>query len=173
MEPARSVDWGRLSDIIINPRLVEGLEYKIQVIEDSGIPELKHARKLFVGIHEDGNTLEFKKKKGSDPSLFVIPLRDILAANPVRHMMRKSEYLLVQIDFLGSSSSTLAAKISIRFWMDEQRISTLLKQINQFRDEKVNPSIVRAIALARDSKLCIQCAKKKYELAFSRNYNLC
>jgi hypothetical protein len=75
MEPARSV--------VINPRLVERLEYKIEVIDDSGIPELKRARKLFVGIHEDGNTLEFKEKKGSDPSLFEIVLRDILAAIPV------------------------------------------------------------------------------------------
>ena len=63
MKPARSVDWGKLSDIVIDPRLIERLEYKIQVIEDSGIPELKRARKLFVGIHEDGNTLEFKKRK--------------------------------------------------------------------------------------------------------------
>jgi hypothetical protein len=46
MEPARSVGWGRLSDIVIDPRLAEGLEYKIQVIEDSGIRELKRARKL-------------------------------------------------------------------------------------------------------------------------------
>jgi hypothetical protein len=30
---------------------------------------LKRARKLFVGIHEDGNTLEFKEKKGSDPGI--------------------------------------------------------------------------------------------------------
>jgi hypothetical protein len=43
--------------------LVERLEYEIQVIDDSGIPELKRARKLLVGIHEDGNTLEFKKRK--------------------------------------------------------------------------------------------------------------
>ena len=46
MEPARSVGSGKLSDIVIDPRLVEGLEYKIQVIEDGGIPELKRARKL-------------------------------------------------------------------------------------------------------------------------------
>jgi hypothetical protein len=82
MEPARSVGWGRLSDIVIDPRLAEGLEYKIQVIEDSGIRELNVLGNS-VGIHEDGNTLEFKEKKGSDPSLFEIPLRDILAATPV------------------------------------------------------------------------------------------
>jgi hypothetical protein len=64
MEPARSVDWKRLIDKVIDPRLVERLEYEIQVIDDSGIPELKRARKLLVGIHEDGNTLEFKKKEG-------------------------------------------------------------------------------------------------------------
>jgi hypothetical protein len=63
MEPARSVDWKRLIDKVIDPRLVERLEYEIQVIDDSGIPELKRARKLLVGIHEDGNTLEFKKRK--------------------------------------------------------------------------------------------------------------
>lgn len=32
---------------------------------------------------------------------------------------------------------------------------------------------MRSIALAKDSKLCIQCAKKKYVLKFSRDYNLC
>jgi hypothetical protein len=42
----------------------------------------------------------------------------------------------------------------------KRHISTLLDQINQFKDEKVNPSILRAIALAKDSKLCVQCAKK-------------
>ena len=40
MKPARSVGWGRLSDIVIDPRLVERGEYEIQVIDDSGIPEL-------------------------------------------------------------------------------------------------------------------------------------
>jgi hypothetical protein len=175
MEPARSVDWGRLSDKVIDPRLVEPLEYEIQVIDDSGIPELKRARKLFVGIHEDGNTLEFKKKSGSDPSLFVIPLRDIITATPVtiqtKHMMTKKDKLLVHINF--ARSDTVGPSISIRFDMDERYISTLLDQINHFKDEEVNPSIVRAIAVARDSKLCIQCAKKKYELKFSRDYNLC
>src|SRR5918995_445531 len=169
MEPARSVDWGRLSDIIINPRLVEGLEYKIQVIEDSGIPELKHARKLFVGIHEDGNTLEFKEKKGSDPSLFVIPLRDIIAATPVTIQTKRGDNLGVQIDLARSDIS----HTSIRFDMDEEHISTLLDQIDQFKDEKVNPSIVRAIALAKDPELCIQCAKKNYALEYSHDYNLC
>jgi len=61
---------------------------------------------------------------------------------------------------------TQADKISIRLNMDEGRISTLRHQINQFKDEKVNPSIAKSIALARDSKLCIQCAKKNYELKF-------
>jgi hypothetical protein len=75
---------GKLSDIIIEPSLVERLEYKIQVIDDNGIAELKRTRRLFVGIHEDGNTLESKKKKGSGASsLFAIPLRDIIAATPV------------------------------------------------------------------------------------------
>jgi len=40
MEPARSVDWKRLIDKVIDPRLVERLEYEIQVIDDSSIPEL-------------------------------------------------------------------------------------------------------------------------------------
>jgi hypothetical protein len=66
---------------------------------------------------------------------------------------------------------TQADKISIRLNMDEGRISTLLDQINQFKDEKVNPSTARSIALARDSKLCIQCAKKKYELKFRTSKN--
>ena len=46
MKPARLVGWGKLSDIVIDPRLIERLEYKIQVIEDSGIAELKRAKKL-------------------------------------------------------------------------------------------------------------------------------
>ena len=57
--------------------------------------------------------------------------------------------------------------------MEKGRISTLLKQINQFKDVKANPSIERSIALAKDPKLCIQCAKKRYEVGLSRNYNLC
>jgi hypothetical protein len=108
MEPAKSVDWGRLNDIIVDPRLVERLEYEIQVIDDSGIPELKRARKLIVGIHEDGNTLEFKNKKRSDPSLFVIPLRDIITATLItvqtKHMMTKRDKLLVQINLAKSDA---------------------------------------------------------------------
>lgn len=126
MEPGRSVGWGRLSDIVIDPRLVERLEYDIQVIDDSGIPELKRARKLFVGIHEDGNTLEFRKKKGSDPSLFVTPLRDIITATPTtiqtKHMMTIRDKLVVQINL----ESNDAIMLSIRFDMDEGYISTLL-----------------------------------------------
>jgi hypothetical protein len=57
--------------------------------------------------------------------------------------------------------------------MGEGHVSTLLDKINQFKDEKVYPSIVRAIAVAKDSKLCIQCAKKKYALEYSHDYNLC
>jgi hypothetical protein len=111
MENARSIGWGRLNDIVIDPRLIEEQEYKIRVIEDSGIPELKRARKLVVGIHEDGNTLEFKEKKGSDPSLFVIPLRDILGAKSVGSAVRDDG---VQIDLARSDIS----HISIRFDMD-------------------------------------------------------
>jgi hypothetical protein len=147
--------------------LVEGLEYKIQVIEDGGIPELKRARKPFLGIHDDGNTLEFKEKKGSDPSLFVIPLRDILGTKSVGSAIRDN--LGVQIDLARSDIQ----HYSIRLDMDGGHISTLLDQINQFKDEKVNPSIVRAIAVAKDSKLCIQCAKQKYALEYSHDYNLC
>jgi hypothetical protein len=154
MEPARSVGWGKLSDIFIDPRLVERLEYKIKVTENSGIPELKRARKLFVGIYEGGNTLEFKRKKGSDPSLLVIPLRDIIWATSVTI----KQTVLVKIE-----------NALIRFEMDKERISTLLDQIDQFKDEKGNPSIVRAIALAKDPKLCA----KKYEVKFSHDYNLC
>jgi hypothetical protein len=161
MEPARSVGSGKLSDIVIDPRLVEGLEYKIQVIEDGGIPELKCARKPFLGIHDDGNTLEFKEKKGSNPSLFVIPLRDILGTKSVGSAIRDN--LGVQIDLARSDIQ----HYSIRLDMDGGHISTLLDQINQFKDEKVNPSIVRAIAVAKDSKLCIQCAKQKYALEYS------
>jgi hypothetical protein len=40
---------------------VDNFEYKIHINEDGGIPNLRRATKLFVGIHEDGNTLEFKK----------------------------------------------------------------------------------------------------------------
>src|ERR687898_2893886 len=111
MESARSVGRRKLSDKVIDPRLVEEPEYKIRVIEDSGIPELKRARKLFVGIHEDGNTLEFRKKKGSDPSLFVTPLRDIIAATPVTIQTRRGDNLGVQIDLARSDIS----HTSIRF----------------------------------------------------------
>jgi hypothetical protein len=103
----------------------------------------------------------------------VIPLRDIIAATPVtiqtRHMMTKRDNLLVQINLARSDTENT----SICFDMDEKHISTLLDQIDQFKDEKVNPSIVRAIALAKDPELCIQCAKKKYALKYSHDYNLC
>jgi hypothetical protein len=185
MEASSPLKGGGKNWNIFDSYLVDNFEYKIQINEDGGIPNLRRAKKLFIGIYEDGNTLEFKAKKGSDPSLLAIPLRDILAADSViiqtRHMMKEKDNLVVQIDLLGSDKPVSAAspgdtqteKITIRFNMDKERISTLLKQINQFKDEKVNPSIVRSIALAKDPKLCIQCAKKKYELKFSRDYNLC
>ena len=115
----------------------------------------------------------------------MIALRDIIAATPVtiqtRHMMAKRDNLLVQINLARSNSPTSAASprdtqtenISIRFDMDKEYIPTLLDQINQFKDEKVNPSIARAIAVAKDPKLCIQCAKKKYALKYRHDYNLC
>jgi hypothetical protein len=185
MDASSPLNGGEKNWSIFDSYLVENFEYKIQINEDGGIPGLKHARKVFIGIYEDGNTLEFKVKKGSDPSLLVIPLIDILAAKPVtiqtRHMMTKRENLVVQMDLLGNDSPTSATlagdtraeKISIRFNMDKGRISTLLEQINRFKDVKVNPSIARSVALAKDPKLCIQCAKKKYEFRLSHDYNLC
>ena len=185
MDASSPLSGGEKNWNIFDPYLVRNFEYKIHINEDGGVPGLKRARKLFVGIYEDGNTLEFKKKKGSDPTLLEIPLRDILAANTVyhttRHLMTKRDNLVVQIDLLRNDSPTSIAlegdtqteKISVRFIMDKGRVSTLLEQINQFKDVKVNPSIARSIALSKDPKLCIQCAKKKYELKFRRGYNLC
>ena len=174
MDASSPLSGGEKDWSIFAPYLVDNFEYKIHTNEDGGIPNLRRARKLFVGIHEEGNTLEFKKKKGSDPTLLEIPLRDIIAANRVtiktRNMMGKRDNLVVQVDI---SSDTQSEKISIRVEMDKKHISTLLEQISQFKDVKVNPSIERSIALAKDPKLCIQCAKKKYEVGLSRNYNLC
>ena len=174
MEVVRSYGEGEASHIVIHPRLAEQFEYEIQIIQDSGIVELKRARKLFVRINEDGNALDFKEKKSSDPNLLVIPLRDITVATSVavqtKHMMIKKDNLFVQIDLAKSDNSSSASlpgddqteNISIRFDMNKGQILTLLDQINQFKDEKINSSISRANAVAKDPKLCIQCAKKKY-----------
>jgi Short C-terminal domain len=92
--------------------------------------------------------LEFKDSgKGSDPSLFVVPLRDIVGAKSVGSALRDN--LGVQLDLARSDIS----RISIRFDMDVGHISTLLDQIDKFKDEKVNPSIVRAIATNIDDPL--------------------
>ena len=127
--------------------------------------ELKHARKLFVRINEYGNALDFKEKKSSDPNLLVIPLRDITVATSVavqtKHMMIKKDNLFVQIDlaksdYLGSASfagDDQTENISIRFDMNKGQILTLLDQINQFKDEKINSSISRANAVKRSKTL--------------------
>jgi hypothetical protein len=185
MEVVRSYGEGEASHIVIHPRLAEQFEYGIQIIEDSGIVELKRARKLFVRINEDGNALDFKEKKSSDPNLLVIPLRDIMVATSVavqtKYMMIKKDNLLVQIDLAKSDNSSSASlpgddqteNISIRFDMNKGQIPTLLDQINQFKDEKINSSVSRANAVAKDPKLCIQCAKKRYALEYRHDYNLC
>ena len=109
MEASNPLGGGEKNWDIFDSYLVDRFEYKIQINEDGGIPNLRRARKLFVGIHEDGNTLEFKKKKGSDPTLLEIPLRDIIAANSVtiqtRHMMTKRDNLVVQVDIPGNTQS--------------------------------------------------------------------
>jgi hypothetical protein len=57
--------------------------------------------------------LEFKDSgKGSDPSLFVVPLRDIVGAKSVGSALRDN--LGVQLDLARSDIS----RISIRFDMD-------------------------------------------------------
>jgi hypothetical protein len=42
--------------------------------------------------------------------------------------------------------------------LDTKHIPILQMQINGFKEERVNPAIIRAIAIASDRKLCIQCA---------------
>jgi hypothetical protein len=176
MDVIRSVSEGKTKRIILHPSLTERLEYKIRIIEDSDIPGLKHARKLFLRIQDDGNALEFKKKKYPDPSLLVIPLGDIVAANPVTE-----NNVVVQIDFARRDSPTSAmlsedSKMvtnSIRFDMGRKEISSLLVQIEIFKDEKLNPSIARAIIVVEHPNLCIQCAKKKRVTLYRHDYNLC
>ena len=69
MEASSPLNGGEKNWNTFDSYLVDRFEYEIQINEDGGIPGLRRARKLFVGIHEDGNTLEFKEKKGSDPCL--------------------------------------------------------------------------------------------------------
>jgi hypothetical protein len=177
MELVRSVTDGETERIILHRSLAERLEYKIKIIEDSGIPGLIRAGKLFVNIQDDGNTLEFKKKKGSDPSLLVIQLREIIRANPVT--VDTSSNLAVRIKFARRDSPTSATSDgkletnSIKFDIGRKEIPLLLEQIDHFKDEKINPSIARAIAVAEHPNLCIQCAKRKYVLKYRHDYNLC
>lgn len=97
-------------------------------------------------------------------------------------MMFKRDNLLIQIDFTRSENGSISSALtennqtdtnSIRLDLDKGHIPILLDQINQFKDEKINPSIGIAAAVAKDSKLCIQCAKKKYVLRYRHDYNLC
>ncbi|HXW12307.1 MAG TPA: hypothetical protein VD694_06060 [Nitrososphaeraceae archaeon] len=55
MKAASPLDRGQ-KNRIFDSHLVERFEYEIQINEDAGIPELKRARKLDIGIHDDGNT---------------------------------------------------------------------------------------------------------------------
>jgi hypothetical protein len=97
MEASSPLNRGEKNWNIFDSYLVDCFEYKIQINEDGGIPGLKSARKLFVGIHEDGNILAFEEKKGSDPSLLVIPLR---VSKPVN----TSELVLILKTILSRNS---------------------------------------------------------------------
>jgi hypothetical protein len=62
---------------------------------------------------------------------------------------------------------------SIKIDLDKKYITLLQEQINVFKDKEINPSIRRTIALAKNSKLCIQCAENKYALEYKSDHNLC
>ena len=64
MEASSPLNGGGKNWNLFDSYLVDNFEYKIQINEDGGIPNLRRAKKLFIGIYEDGNTLEFKAKKG-------------------------------------------------------------------------------------------------------------
>lgn len=103
----------------------------------------------------------------------MIPLRDIEISRPVtsqtRHMMIRKNNLLIEIVFTDEQKN----KKSIRLDLDEKYISLLQEQIDVFKDQKNNPSVKRAIAVAENPKLCVQCAENKHVLLFHSDYNLC
>ncbi len=58
---------------VISPFLIKQFEYDIEVIDNGDISLIDDASRVTINIQESGNTLEFSRKKTSDP-LLKIPL---------------------------------------------------------------------------------------------------
>lgn len=188
-----SVRKGNSTVVIVDSSLIERLEYDIEVVDNGGVYQINDARKLVITIQEDGNTLEFKKKKNSDPPLYTIPLKDIKTITVIEKQVRQTiigrkNNLLVEILFVdndqnvGSSSSNIDSGLpenyqnnlrSVRIDLDDKYIPILQAQFNVFKEKEINPAVRRAIAVAKNSKLCIQCAKNKYVRTYHSDHNLC
>ncbi len=132
---------------------------------------------MLVNIQDNGNTLEFRRKKSNDLGphrLLAINLKDIETSRTTtirtKHMLFTKNKLVLEIVFISDSQNN---KRSIQVGLYEGYIPIVEEQIITFRNEEDNHSIIKAIALQKNPKLCIQCAKKPYALEYSSNYNLC
>jgi len=122
--------------------------------------------------------------------LYTVPLRDIETTKvteiETKQMIGKRTNFLFEIVFIennqnysGTSGDSVLHendqnnKRSVKIDLDKKYIPLLQEQINAFREKQINPSIRRAIALAKNSKLCIQCAENKYALEYKSDHNLC
>lgn len=150
-------------------------------------------KKLIINIQATGNTLEFKKKKISDSPLYIVPLEDIETTTVIeeqakRMIVGRKNNLLLEILFShnnqnsgssGNVDSVLPENYQnnnrkpVIIDLDNKYIPILQAQINTFKETEINPAIRRGIAVAKDRKLCIQCAKNKYVRTYHADHNLC
>jgi hypothetical protein len=158
-----SVQKGNSSVIIVHPRLVERFEYDIEVVDNGSIYQINDARKLVINIQESGNTLEFKEKKSSDPSLYIIPLRNIETTRVTeietkQMIIGKRTSLLLEIEFIDnnqndsnasagsvSSDTNQDNKRSIKIDLEKKKLILLLEE--QLHLQKIQNSVSNVLRI--------------------------
>jgi Short C-terminal domain len=164
---------------VISPFLIERFEYDIEIVDNGDLSLIDEASRVTINIQESGNTLEFSRKKTSDP-LLKIPLANIETVTavtiPTKHLMSRKNNLLLEIVFRDDKENNSLYAIQnercIRFDLDDKYVNILQEQINLLKDVKNNLRVQNAIALLEDPKLCNACAKRRYSYVLHLD-NLC
>jgi len=115
---------------IFDERLVERLEYDIDVIKYIDGQPNKMVDKLTIHPIEIGNTVEFKSKKDTSASLS-IPIKDIIAINLPEQKKGSltKEDILLEIEFYDSGGN----KNSVSFNVKDIYVQQIIDQVKAFQ----------------------------------------
>ena len=151
--------------LVVLPTLLEGFHYRISIIDDGGIPIVKHANILGINLVKSGSTVSLIR---GNKVLFTIPIREIVEVAATSYLtgrIRKGNDFILEVIFNDREHNKKSLTINV----DDKSVNRIQLQVSAIRDSELGK---HEIIWGYLDKLCTVCTKNKPVFRFSRD-NIC